>query len=253
MSLADMKVAPPSDGGDTSPTVTALPPSPVEPAHSRSFVAGIVVGVAIVAAAALVVYLFTREDGGATAAPPSTIPTALPTPSPSPTPAKVPVRERAQVKALFSEQQWSKGRDMLLYAYEFPQPDEGCTVHAFAVGGQVRGAYETGCSSWERDGYDVLLFYVALRNVDDRAASFNLRDFVLVSRNGRTFGPVNVRTQAEFPPNFLPETSKMPPNTNVVGYLTFDGRVKGLVPARLSYIDGRQTLTVVFDGKHRVV
>ena len=54
------------------------------------------------------------------------------------------------------------------------------------------------------------------------------------------------------PPNFLPETSKVPPKSNVAGYLTFDGRVTRLVPARISYIDGDQTLSIRFEGKHGV-
>jgi hypothetical protein len=37
-----------------------------------------------------------------------------------------------------------------------------------------------------------------------------------------------------------------------VGYLTFDGRVQGLVLAQLNYVYRHQTLSVVFDGKHEV-
>jgi hypothetical protein len=80
--------------------------------------------------------------------------------------------------------------------------------------------------------------------------SLNLRNFVLTARDGRTFGPVDARSQAQYPPNFLPETGKVPPRSNLYGWLTFDGRVRGFVAGRLSYLDGTQTLTVVFDGKH---
>jgi hypothetical protein len=64
---------------------------------------------------------------------------------------------------------------------------------------------------------------------------------------------VNVRNHADAPPDFLPETGKLPPHSRVIGYLTFDGRVTGVTPGRLSYIDGDQTLTIVFDGKPGVL
>jgi hypothetical protein len=75
---------------------------------------------------------------------------------------------------------------------------------------------------------------------------------IVAARDTRTFGSVNVGSKAEFPPNFLPENTKIPPRSNLVGYLTFDGRVQGLVPAQLNYVYRRQTLSVVFDGKHEV-
>jgi hypothetical protein len=97
-----------------------------------------------------------------------------------------------------------------------------------------------------------MIFYAYLRNPTKRAVSFNLRNFVLTARDLRTFGSVNVRSHAEYPPNFLPETGKLPPGAVLRGYLTFDGRVTGVVPSRLSYVYGKQTISLVFEGKHSI-
>jgi hypothetical protein len=236
-----------------------------EPPHQktdrpRGFALGIAVGVAAAAIAVALVLWLGDDDLGSgtepspmsptpTASDPTATPSDSPDPSPSPT---VPPRQRPEVRIAFSVQDWAKGERLLFYAYPFRLPDSDCEVHVYSAGGRTRGAMRSGCSSWERTGYDVLVFRVVLRNVDDRATSFNLRNFVLSARDGRSFGPVNVRSEAETPPNFLPETARIPPRSNLLGYLTFDGRAPGLVPARLSYVDGRQTLTVVFDGRHSI-
>jgi hypothetical protein len=62
---------------------------------------------------------------------------------------------------------------------------------------------------------------------------------------------VNVRYEADSPSNFLPETLPLAQRTSVRGFLTFDGRISDLVPSRLSYVDGDQTLTVMFGGRAR--
>jgi hypothetical protein len=82
--------------------------------------------------------------------------------------------------------------------------DPGCTTHGFANHGKTHAAYKTDCVSWENDGYDIIFFYASLRNPGEHAASFNLRNLVLTARDGRTFGPVNVRSHALYPPDFLP-------------------------------------------------
>jgi hypothetical protein len=63
---------------------------------------------------------------------------------------------------------------------------------------------------------------------------------------------VNVGSKAEFPPNFLPENAKIPPRSNLFGFLTFDGPVRGLIPDQLNYVYRHRTLSVVFEGKHGV-
>jgi hypothetical protein len=47
----------------------------------------------------------------------------------------------------------------------------------------------------------------------------------------------------------LPGTARIPPRSNVFGYVTFNADARSVVPASLNYDDGRQTLMVVFDGE----
>lgn len=230
--------------------------SPTPPARKRStFTSGVVVGVLMLLAAvvALVSILVLREDDAATVvATPSPSPSSSPSPSLSPSPSPSRVATPRQVEQTFHEQAWLKGERLWMASGDFPLADEDCAVHAFTENEVTLGAYQTDCQSWQTDGYDIIIFSVALRNPTTRALTFNLRNFVLTARDSRTFGPVNVRARAEFPPNFLPETGKLPPKSNLVEYLTFDGRVTGLVPARLTYLDGQQTLTIEFEGHHSI-
>ncbi len=174
--------------------------------------------------------------------------TSLPGVISSPSPTPTPERERPEVRGAFSEHDWVEGKRLGLAGGKIHNA-EGCTLHTYTVDRNTRGAFRSRCQSWESEGYDISIFYVGLKNVQRHALSFDLRNFALVTRDGRSFVPVNVRSKAETPPNFLPRTGKLPPHSHVFGYLTFDGRATGAVPARLSYIDGDQTLTVVFDGK----
>jgi hypothetical protein len=235
--------------GDTPATGTGTGPS------CASFGTGLVAGllVAVLVAVLGVGYILINDRNGTNAADDGSVsPSGSTSPTPSPSPHK-PKHQgpRPQVATPFSEYGWSKGERLWFGVGKLGNADSGCTVHTYTVNGKTRPAYETDCSSWENDGYDVILFYVALKNPNPQAVPFNLRNFVLASRDGRTFGPVNVRSHAQYPPNFLPETGKVPPKSNLFGWLTFDGRVTGMVPARLNYVDSDQTLTIVFDGKHR--
>jgi hypothetical protein len=47
------------------------------------------------------------------------------------------------------------------------------------------------------------------------------------------------------------EKMALPPGASASGWLTFDGRLN-FVPWKLSYVDGKQVLTIVFKGKHKV-
>jgi hypothetical protein len=123
-----------------------------------------------------------------------------------------------------------------------------CTSHGIHSGNLKVVIFLTDCSSWERDGYDIVLFSVELRNRSREAVRFHLRSFALEVRGANVYVPVNVRSKAETPPRFLPENAVIPPHASLKGYLTFDGRVS-FVPKALSYLDGRQTLTVNLDGK----
>ena len=99
----------------------------------------------------------------------------------------------------------------------------------------------------------MLLVNVVLRNITDEPVKFNLRDFFMTDRNGKTYGPVNIRSvKGVAAANYIPEDGNLPPGAKVAGYLTFDARTGGAppVPSRVGYIDGKQSLVVVFKGKH---
>ena len=110
-------------------------------------------------------------------------------------------------------------------------PDDRCRVHTFTWNGKEKGAYDSDCSDWESSGKDILIFLVGFENTSDKAVTLVYRNLVLESRDSRTFGPVNVRSDADFPPNFMNERQKLPPGGEWSGYVTFDGRVAGMVPA----------------------
>jgi hypothetical protein len=155
------------------------------------------------------------------------------------------------VSIVFGRQEWAKGARLALHLYEPPYPDEECIVHTYELGGRTLGAFQSNCASWTRNGYDILIFGVGFRNRSQLPLTIRLRNFVLISRDGRAFSPVNVRSEARFPPLFLPETQKLPPGGTWRGFVTFDGRVPGIVPASINYIDDEQTLRIRFQGRHR--
>jgi hypothetical protein len=229
----------------------AMPPPPTAGRPSRSFGSGLVVGllVAILVAVLAVGYVLGSDRNGTTTANGSSV---SPLGSTGPTPSPKPKGPPPLVTRPFSGLGWSRGDRLWFGVGKLKAPDNGCTIHTYTVDGKTHGAYETDCPSWENtgSGYDIILFYVGLHDPTDQAASFDLGNFVLTARDGRTFPPVNVRSHAQYPPNFLPETGKVPPKSNLFGWLTFDGRLTGFVAGRLSYVEPKQTLTVVFDGKH---
>jgi hypothetical protein len=113
---------------------------------------------------------------------------------------------RPVVSIVFGRQEWAKGARLALHLYEPPYPDEECIVHTYELGGRTLGAFQSNCASWTRNGYDILIFGVGFRNRSQLPLTIRLRNFVLISRDGRAFSPVNVRSEARFPPLFLPET-----------------------------------------------
>lgn len=212
--------------------------------------AGVLIGLAAAGLSAGVAYLLFMRDPEISATARATPSTTANSTSPSPTASPTSESPPAQVVEAFRSQNWAEGERVWLGVADLGRGDPGCVLHTYRSHGKVRSGYESNCSSWEDDGYDIVLFHVTLWNSTRRAIPFSVRDFALTARDGRTFGPVNVRAKAEFPPNFLPEKGKLLPRSKLVGYLTFDGRVTGMVAARISYVDGRQTISIDFEGKH---
>ena len=229
------------------------PPPPSRP-RSRALVTGLG-GLLLGLAVATAVYFLALRDSGSVAVS-SPTPHTSASPSLSPTATPTPQNPPAVVTNVFNKSDsWTEGSRLAFRDFWMHYPDGDCAVHTYTLKGKTRGAFESDCASWENSGqgYDILIFYVGFRNRSQEVVTLILRNFVLVARDGRTFGPVNVRSEAKFPTSFLPETQKLPPKTKWYGYVTFDGRVRALIPASISYIDGKQTLTQTFEGRHHAV
>jgi hypothetical protein len=230
-------------------SLTSMLPTPPPSPQPRGFGAGLVIGLLSAIIVGLLVYIAARPSGGVDASyvrSPRTSPISTPIASQTPRPKPA----AAIVTGDFAGQEWVEGESIALGVSDRQSSDGDCRVHAYVVDGRSRGAFYSDCDTWANDGYDLLFFSVVVRNRTDQPINFNLRNFVLKARDTRTFGPVNVRSKAKFPGNFLPEKGRVPPRSNIGGFLTFDGRVTGLVPASLSYIHRGQTITVVFEGRH---
>ena len=177
----------------------------------------------------------------------------LTVPSVSPSPSPKESKNPAVVKNMFNKLLgWSTGEELSFGVFWLRFPDDDCDVHTYRLRGRPRGAFLSGCASWEPE-YDILLFRLGFKNTSKHPVTLILRNLVLTDRSGNTYAPVNVRSHAKFPPYFLNERQKLPPKGKWSGWVTFDGRVVSLVPASLSYIDSEQTLVQVFAGKPNVV
>jgi hypothetical protein len=169
------------------------------------------------------------------------------TPSVSPTLTPAELRRQPEVSIPFSEQAWARGMRRYLFVAVIPHPSDVCANYGFRSKMTMLVAYQSDCSNFPADRRDDLFFYVAVRNVTEQRASFDLRNFTLESQDGRSFSPASVGTEP--PADFLPQTGAIAPASNLFGYLTFRADAASVVPGRLDYVDGNQTLTVWFDGE----
>jgi hypothetical protein len=117
--------------------------------------------------------------------------------------------------------------------------------------GRYEVAYAFECSNVAGSVYEPYLLYVRLTNHAETVVRVSLRLFVVVTRDGDSQSPVNVRSDAENPEAFLSPIVVIPPNASAKGFIAFDGRL-AFFPIRLSYVDQRQTLTVAFRGDRRL-
>jgi hypothetical protein len=157
------------------------------------------------------------------------------------------LRHQPEVTIPFSEQSWARGMRRYLYVAVIPNPSRVCRNYGFRSKMTMLVAYQTDCSSFAGSRRDDLFFYVAVRNVTDAPGSFTLTDFTLRSQDGASFPAAAVGSGS--PADLLPESARIPPRSNLFGYVTFDADAARVIPASLNYTDGGQTLTVVFDGE----
>jgi hypothetical protein len=193
--------------------------------------------------AAIAVALVAASCTGSTSSqPPSS---ASATISPTLTPEQL-IRQ-PEVSIPFSEQDWARGMRRYLFVAVIPHPSDVCANYGFRSKMTMLVAYQSDCSSFTGSRRDDLFFYVAVQNVTDRKTPFRLQSFTLDSQDGRSFQPADAG--ASPPTDFLPQTGEIPPRANLFGYLTFNADAASVVPGRLRYVDGDQTLSVVFDGE----
>ncbi len=204
----------------------------------RRIFAGVAIGIALIAVG-IGGYFIGRSPS------PSFPPSASPTDTLPP----------AQVLLPFNVQQPAIG-ERYTFGVDDVSPRYSCRLHEFTLPGKSPlGAYLTSCGFLAERGHEVLLFFVILRNATGQATRFDLRDFVLIARDGSAFGPVDIPPLGGVPAaNYIPQTGNLPPRTKVGGWLTFDARAGGdpLIPGSLSFVDGYQVLTIAFDGHHDV-
>lgn len=230
---------------------------PEPPPRQRRVPRGVIAGViGVLGGAAIASGVYVAVSRGSASGP--VVATRSPAPSASPSaPPSFSPEPPAVVSGSFNTITASTGTRLKFSVSWVRYPDDECTVHSFAVGegflGEPQGGFVSDCRSWEAGGYDIMMFKIDLKNRSREVVTLNLRNFVLIPRDGRSFSPVNVRAKAKLPTSFLPERQKLPPGANWSGYIAFDGRVRGLVPKSLDYIDGPQMLRQTFDGKHGVV
>jgi hypothetical protein len=150
------------------------------------------------------------------------------------------------VFARFSTQAWATGQRIALRVVAGATTGASCVQTSYTRRGQTLDAYATGCSGFPGDA----IFSIALRNTRHTAVPFALTNFVLSARGGQTFHPaVGTQVQTNNPSIFLPRTGVIPPNGHLLASVLFGVGTKPPVAASLSYVDARQKMTVVFDGR----
>jgi hypothetical protein len=182
----------------------------------------------------------TSCTGESSSAPPGSV--AI---SPTLTPEQL--LRQPEVSIPFSEQSWARGMRRYLFVAVIPHPSDVCANYGFRSKMTMLVAYQSDCSSFTGGRRNDLFFYVAVRNVTEKDASFSLSNFTLDSQDGRSFRPA--AAGANPPTDFLPQKGTIAPRSNLFGYLTFNADAATVVPGQLRYLDGDQTLSVVFDGE----
>lgn len=136
--------------------------------------------------------------------------------------------------------------------YYLDTRDDECTVNAFQyLGiGKDSGAYYSGCSDWESGGFDLYLFNVYFYNKSDEPVTLRRANFSLLDRRGERHRVVDIREEALLPEFFIARKEQVKPSKLFDGWLVFDAD-PDFVPKKLSYRDGDETFTIVFEGKIR--
>ncbi|MEX2458745.1 MAG: hypothetical protein WD770_07135 [Actinomycetota bacterium] len=220
-------------------------------ASARSSLRTIVIGAVIVvllAGGAYAGYLVGAREPAPVAAPsPSPCPTlgalwippGCPTPTLSPRPLVVHVQD-AMPGAAVGERLTLRVRTVV--------PGGDCVTHTI---GSIR-VYWSDCPSWQRNGVDVYFFYVEIYNELARPAIIKLANFSIETRgSGSAYPAVSLAGESTAPIAFFPDGGTVPVNAKRGGLVAFDATID-FIPFRLSYFDGRQTMSIRFEGDHAI-
>jgi hypothetical protein len=215
----------------------------------RGAVVAAIVLLTLAAAGAAAYYLAVGKDPATNSA----IATRSPSPSPSATPSPTPAPElAAEVEVDFADVAF--GERVQLSVLE-QQRDDRCRTHAFKPVGAFPdhvGVFLSDCTDWEDGGFELYFFYVEVINHTDDPVTLRRANFLLLDRKGKRHRPVDVRTQAEDPRDFLAGSARISANGELRGFLAFDAK-PAYVPRSITYRDGEQQLTVRFASGHRVL
>jgi hypothetical protein len=153
---------------------------------------GAVVGLLVALLIAVGAILVSRNDGGATSGGLTPVAPASPSTTvvPDPRTARHVVRTFRSGKAAIGQR-----FSLLVPGLVGKEKSRGCDLHSVPrPKGKPGGAYLTGCAFLENEGYQVILINVSLRNVTGAPVEYNLRNFILISMPGPTYGAVNIRS-----------------------------------------------------------
>jgi hypothetical protein len=122
-----------------------------------------------------------------------------------------------------------------------PSHDSDCVTHLF--GGMA--AYQSDCLSWSRAPRAVW-FWVVVRNESGKTVAFDRSELVLRGNSGKTSSPIDLRSIASDPHDFLPSSGDLSAGGTLAGWLNF-APSSAWVPTRLEY-RGKIPLEIQFKG-----
>jgi hypothetical protein len=137
------------------------------------------------------------------------------------------------------------GKRFTMWVSIFPDRDRRCRTNFL-------GRFAAYLSACRRAGRNLSHFYAGLGNDTPTPKEMQLERFLLVGQDGTEARPRFLGGLLEDAGDAMPRRSVVQRGQEAFGYLAFR-TPKGFIPARLSYEDGDQKLTVLFPGDHRSV
>jgi hypothetical protein len=122
---------------------------------------------------------------------------------------------------------------------------DACTAEGLLLQGDVRTVYHHLCRGV--DGGDRYFFAVRLTNRTDAIVPVRLDAFAVADGSGEPRTPFAAPPLGSAEERFFPVSTELGPGASLKRWLTVDGK-DGFTPLALTYHDGKETLTVRFQG-----